>query len=77
MGGLHVCFNFLKAIGQHDESAGLEDIWVETGIFAPNTSQTILECKAYYREVRGHTLAYEALSRIHLEYYLVLFGVLQ
>ena len=38
MGGLHVCFNFLKAIGQHMESAGLDYVWIESGVFAPNTT---------------------------------------
>ena len=33
LGGLHVCFNFLKAIGQHAESAGLEDLWIESGLY--------------------------------------------
>lgn len=64
MGGLHVCFNYLRAIGQHMECAGLEDVWVETGIFAPNTASTVLDGKAYYRAVRGHLLTYEALWRL-------------
>ena len=63
-GHLHVLFNFLKVIGKHIESAGLEDIWVESGLFAPNSINAIMEGKAYYRAVRGHTLAYEALWRI-------------
>lgn len=46
MGGLHVSFNFLKAIGQHVENAGLDDIWIETGLFAPNTTETVLDGKA-------------------------------
>ena len=63
MGDLHILFNFLKGIGQHLESSGLEDIWVETGLFGPNTTDSMMEGKAYYRAVRGHTLAYEALWR--------------
>ena len=70
MGGLHVCFNFLKAIGQHVESAGLDYVWIESGVFAPNTTETVLEGKAYYRAVRGHILAYEALSRIRWRMFL-------
>ncbi len=61
MGGLHVCFNFLKAIGQHMESAGLDDLWTEAGVYAANTTETMLHGKAYYRTVRGHQLTYEAL----------------
>ena len=34
MGDLHVTFNFLKAIGQHMENSGLDDIWVEPSVFA-------------------------------------------
>ena len=64
MGGLHVCINFLKAIGQHIESAGLDYVWIESAVFAPNTTETVLEGKAYYRAVRGHMLAYESLWRI-------------
>ena len=64
MGGLHVCFNVLRAIGQHMDCAGLEDVWIEAGVFAPNTCETVLSGKAYYREVKGHTLAYESLWRI-------------
>ena len=33
MGGLHISFNFLKAIGQHMDSSGLDDLWVESGLF--------------------------------------------
>ena len=65
MGHLHILFNFLKAIGQHMENTGLVDVWVESGIFAQNSTEQIMEGKSYYRAVRGHTLAYEALSRIY------------
>ena len=62
--GLHICFNFLKGIGQHMESAGLDNLWTELGVFACNTTETMLAGKAYYRAVRGHQLTYEALWRI-------------
>lgn len=64
MGGLHICFNFLKAIGQHMESSGLDDLWTESGVYAANTTETMLDGKAYYRAVRGHQLTYEALWHI-------------
>ena len=65
MGHLHILFNFLKAIGQHMENAGLVDVWVESGLFACNSTDQMMEGKSYYRAVRGHTLAYEALNRIY------------
>ncbi|XP_071479491.1 uncharacterized protein [Diadema antillarum] len=64
LGGLHITFNFLKAIGQHMESAGLDDLWTEAGVYATNTTDSMLDGKAYYRAVRGHQLTYEALWRI-------------
>ena len=70
LGDLHILFNFLKAIGQHVENAGLEDIWVETGLYAQNSTPAMLDGKAYYRAVRGHTLAYEALFRIQWNHFM-------
>ena len=67
MGGLHICFNFLRAIGQHMEYSGLEDIWVKTGLFGQNTASKVLEGMAYYRAVCGHLRTYEALWRLRLQ----------
>ena len=53
-------FNFLK----HVESAGLEDLWVEAGLYPPNVTENMFSGKAYYRAVRAHTLTYEALWRL-------------
>lgn len=61
MGGLHMCFNFMRVIEQHMECSGLEDIWLEAGVFGANTVTIVLEGKAYYRAVGGHILTYEAL----------------
>jgi len=43
------------------DSAGLDELWTEAGIYAANTTQTMLDDKAYYRAVRGHQLNYEVL----------------
>ena len=43
MGHLHILFNFLKAIGQHMENKGLADVWIESGVFAQNTTAAMLE----------------------------------
>jgi len=64
LGGLHISFNFLKAIGQHLECAGLDDLWIEAGVYAANTTVSMLDGKAYYRAVRGHQLTYEALWHV-------------
>ena len=64
MGHLHILFNFLRAIGQHMENTGWVDIWVESGAFAEDSTDAMMEGKAYYRAVRGHTLTYQALWQI-------------
>jgi len=56
---LHICFNFLKSIGKHMDSAGLDDLWIEAGIYAANTTKTMLDGKAYCHAVRGHQLTHE------------------
>ena len=38
IGGLHILFNFMKAVGQHMENAGLDDVLVESGSFSQNST---------------------------------------
>ena len=70
LGGLHIAFNFLRAIGQQMESAGLDDVWVESEIFGPNAAKSMMDGKHYYRAIQGHIWGYEALSRIKFEAFL-------
>jgi hypothetical protein len=64
LGGFHTAMNFMRAIGEHLESSGLKDIWVESGVFGENTAGHMMDGKAYNKAVRGHKLAVEALWRI-------------
>ena len=45
MGGLHILFNFMKAIGQYMYmgNAGLDDVWVESGPFAQNSTSAMMD----------------------------------
>ena len=52
-GVLHICFNFLKAIGQPVESSRLDKVWIEYGVVAQNTTEPVLEGNADYRAVGG------------------------
>ena len=70
LGDLHILFNFLKVIGQHLESSGLDDIWVDSGLFAKNSVDTMMNGKSYYRGVRGHMWTYEALYHIWWEMFM-------
>lgn len=64
LGGFHTVMNFLKAIGQHMESSGLKDVWIESGIYGENTASHIMNGHAYNKAVRAHKLTLEALWRI-------------
>jgi hypothetical protein len=64
LGGFHTTMNFMKAIGQHFESSGLRDIWIESGVFGDNSTLHMLSGHAYNKAVRGHKLTFEALWRI-------------
>ena len=56
MGGLHICFNFLKAINM--DNAGLDDPLTEAGVYyAAHTTDTMLDGKAYNRPMFGLWLA--------------------
>ena len=46
-GDLHISFNYLKAMGQHYENGCLDDIWVESGLFVQNSTDAMMEGKAY------------------------------
>jgi len=66
VGEIHICFNFLKIIGQHMYRAGLDDLWAEAGVYSANTTQTMLDGKAYYCAVIEHQLTYKSL--LHLKW---------
>ena len=51
------------------ENAGLVDVWIESGLFACNSTDQMMEGKSYYRAVRGYTLAYKTLNRIYWNYF--------
>ena len=46
------------------DSAGLDDLRTEAGVYTANTTQTMLDGKAYYYAVRGNQLIYDALWHI-------------
>ena len=62
-----ILFNFLKAIGQHMENAGLVDVWIESGLFAYNSTNQMMEGKSYYRAVRGIHFSIRSIKPYLLE----------
>ena len=66
LGGLHISLNFLKVIGQHMQSSGLQELWTEDNILGPRAAEQVMVGKHYARGMRVHKLTLQALWRILL-----------
>ena len=66
LGGLHIAMNFEKVLGQHMQSSGLLEAWVESSIMGPTSALQVMDEKHYARAMTAHKLTYQALWRILL-----------
>ena len=54
IGELHTIFSALKAIGRYIECSGIDQLWVEAGMYSPTTVRQIIEGKHLYRAMEAH-----------------------
>ena len=66
LGGHHISLNFLKALGQHMQNCGLAEIWIESGLLGPRTTEHVLEGKDYSKGMRAHKITFQALWQLLL-----------
>ena len=64
LGGMHMAQCFLATIGKCFEASGMEDIFIESGVFASSSIPRICNGKAYNRGLRAHKLLYECMYRL-------------
>ena len=64
MGGFHIALNFLSLIGKKYLNSGVEDLLIESGVYAAGTTTNIMKGKSYNRGVRAHKLLSEAFFRL-------------
>lgn len=64
LGGLHVSMNFLKILGQHTQDVGLAEVWIESGLMGPNSTEKALTGKSYAKGIRAHKLTVQALWQL-------------
>jgi len=64
LGGLHTAMNFLKVIGNHVQSSGLLDSWVESKLIGPRAAEKVMAGKAYARGMRVHKITLQVLWKI-------------
>ena len=56
--------NFLSLIGKKYTNSGLDDLLIESGVYAAGTTSALIKGKCYNRGIRGHKLAMEAFFRL-------------
>jgi hypothetical protein len=66
LGGLHTAMNFLKVLGQHTADSGLADVWIDSGILGPNSTEKAMGGKSYAKGVRAHKLTLQAMWQLVL-----------
>ena len=66
MGGFHIALNYLALIGKRYQDSRLEDLLIETGVYAAGTTSALMKGNSYNRGVRAHKLISEALYRVLL-----------
>ena len=64
MGGFHIALNFLSLLGKKYAQSGLEDLLIESGVYAAGTTSVLMLGKSYNRGIRAHKLTMEALFRL-------------
>ena len=64
MGGFHIALNYLSLLGKKYANSGLEDLLIESGVYAAGTTSVLMLGKSYNRGIRAHKLSMEALFRL-------------
>ena len=62
--GFHIALNYMSLLGKMYSDSGLEDLWIESGVYASGTTTAIIAGKQYNRGVRAHKLTYKAMFRL-------------
>ena len=64
MGGFHIPLNYLSLLGKKYANSGLENLLIESGVYAAGTTSVLMLGKSYNRGIRAHKLSMEALFRL-------------
>ena len=65
-GGFHTALTFIAVIGKRYEESGIEDLLVESGVYASGSVMKIMTGKSYNKGVRALKLLSEAFSHLRL-----------
>ena len=71
LGGFHQVACYLSSVGKVWGSAGLKDMLANSDVYAEGTVDMILQGKEFNRGIRAFILAYEAMSQLRFECFLL------
>ena len=64
MGGFHIVLNFLALLGKKFADSGLDDLLIESGVYAAGSTSALMKGKSYNRGIRAHKLCLEVFFRL-------------
>jgi len=64
LGSLHISMCFQKAIRNHMKGSGLVEAWVASGLLGPNTTEHVMNGKAYKRAMHAHKITLQSLWQL-------------
>ena len=67
MGELHIMFALLRSLRRYIEGSGLDDIWIEKGLYGPAVIRQIFGGKHLKRGVEAHMVNLLALSGLYYD----------
>ena len=68
MGELHIMFALLKSLGKFIEGSGIDDIWIENGLYGAAVVRQIFSGKFLKRGVEAHLINLIALMGLYLQH---------
>ena len=64
MGGFHIVLNFLSLLGKKFADSGLDDLLIESAVYAAGSTSALMKGKSYNRGIRVHKLCLEVFFRL-------------
>ena len=71
LGGFHIALNFLSLLGKKFADSGLDDLLIESGVYAAGSTSALMKGKSYNRGIRAHKLCLEVFFRLKWNAFLV------
>jgi len=64
MGGFHIALNFFSLLGKKYADSGLNDLLIESGVYAAGSTCALMKGKSYNGGIRAHKLCLEVVFRL-------------